>query len=406
MDLALAVHIADRSAPRRREFPRRIHVRLPVREEINFAHPATIERLSRTLDWFTRDSWTFSFERRYGTRRVAERQVSLYAAFRESRPTEVALWSGGLDSFAGLWARLTHDPDKRYMLVGSGANTMIFRRQADLIRELRSVTHTQLDLTQVPLRLHTPHRTARNRHPRTRGFVFMLIGAIVAALEGQQALHIYENGIGALNLPFRDAEVGLDHSRAVHPLSLLAVSDLVSHLLGTPFACINPFLFCTKAELCAPLRGTVGETLMHRTISCDSRRRQPGCPPQCGRCSSCLLRRHALAYIGVTDQTQYACTDLADDADRFVLDLMLTQRDRLRTCLQTSDPWLALSATYSELVKVVDRTAKASGASRSDLTVQLMRLYARYVHEWDVVEPRLTLEQSLTFTEAAPHTLC
>jgi len=76
----------------------------------------------------------------------------------------------------------------------------------------------------------------------------MLLGAVCALLADQQLLHIYENGVGAINLPFRASEVGLDHTRAVHPISLFEMSDTVSRITQASFRFVNPFVYSTKAK--------------------------------------------------------------------------------------------------------------------------------------------------------------
>jgi hypothetical protein len=223
----------------------------------------------------------------------------------------------------------------------------------------------------------------RNRYQRSRGFVFLLLGAICACLEGQKALYIYENGIGAMNLSFREAEVGLDHARAVHPLSVLKMKALVSHLFQDEFMFVNPFLFQTKAELCVLLRNSPVEQFVHRTISCDSRPRLGGRPPQCGACSSCLLRRQALAAIGIVDSTTYHKMELDEPADRLPLEAMLMQIETLHTCFASADPWVSLRTRYPSLVKVVDRLSKSTREAPESLITQILRLYEQYMREWD-----------------------
>ena len=386
VDLALAVHIADRFSGHASDRPVNIHITLPVRRPELFAAPAVIQTLHDALYWYTENSWSFTFERRTVERRRAERQTSFGAALRPAAQTEVTLWSGGLDSFAGLWQRQMQRPDVHYVLFGTGPNATILSRQQTLAKRFRSISPVLISLVQVPLRLRTPYRISRNRHPRTRGLVFLLLGAVCAHLEGQSALHLYENGVGAINLPFRATEVGVDHSRAVHPLSLLKMENLISLLLDAPFTIINPFLFQTKAEICAPLKGTAAEALAHLTISCDSRQRRRGQPIQCGRCSSCLLRRQALAAIELDDQTKYAHEDFVEPDDRFVLELMIGQRNMLRACLATTEPWITLRRHYPVLEKTVVRLAKATGVASEQITHQVLDLYMRYADEWDQVQ--------------------
>ena len=62
-----------------------------------------------------------------------------------------------------------------------------------------------------------------------RGVLYSLFLVLRVHTYGEKVLYLYENGIGAINLPYRESAVGLDHSRSVHPLTLLMVSEVVSN---------------------------------------------------------------------------------------------------------------------------------------------------------------------------------
>jgi len=386
VDLGLAVYMADRFSKREANLPCRIHVTLPMRVPDLFNHPKTLQLLRDALYSYTDDNWSFSFEHRMTEGRPSEQQMVLHLPFDNMQITEVALWSGGLDSFAGLWQRANSHPEVRYVLLGTGPNNFILHRQRKLLRYMHRSSSTNFALVQIPLSLRTPYRMYRNRYQRTRGFVFLLLGVVCAYLQGQRTLYIYENGIGALNLSFREAEIGLDHARAVHPLSLLKMKDLVSHLLQEVFTFANPFLFQTKAEICAPLQGSPIEQFVHQTISCDSRPRLAGRPSQCGGCSSCLLRRQALAASGIVDQTGYHKKDLISSMDCLPFEAMLTQLELLRTCFASTDPWIPLRTRYPNLVTVIDRLSQDTGEPSELLIAQLLRLYKQYIQEWDYAQ--------------------
>src|SRR5256885_13829390 len=102
---------------------------------------------------------------------------------------------------------------------------------------------------QIPLRLkqHVDARLSKNRSQRSRGFVFTMLGAVCARVQGESTLYVYENGIGAINLPFNRSTVARDHAVSVHPLSLQRLGNLLSMALGTRFTVVNPFLLSTKA---------------------------------------------------------------------------------------------------------------------------------------------------------------
>jgi 7-cyano-7-deazaguanine synthase in queuosine biosynthesis len=386
VDISLAIAAADRLSVRRSPMPCRIHIALPVRHPEVFTHSSLLNQLCAVLSYYTDDQWSFSFHQRTTLGRPTERQIALPC---HNESTEVSLWSGGLDSLAGLWIRARTRPDVAYVLVGTGLNTFIQHIQQHVAQQLRRTQPIAIDLIQVPLKVITASKKPKNRTQRTRGFVFLLLGAVCALLEGQDTLMVYENGIGALNLAYRNSEVGVDHSRAVHPLALIKMSDLVSQLLERPFRLQNPFLFWTKAEMCALLREKEAEELVYRTSSCDSRQRKPNQPPQCGRCSSCLLRRQALAAAGIPDRTCYCYADFAALGDDTAFEAMHFQVATLRGLLSSAMPWIQLQTQFPTLGTVADRWGRWSGEARETVADRLVRLYRQYVHEWDVAMPPL-----------------
>jgi hypothetical protein len=224
----------------------------------------------------------------------------------------------------------------------------------------------------------------------------MLLGAACAYLSGQRILYLYENGIGAINLPYRKSAIGLDHSRSVHPLTLLRVSDIISELLGEEFKVQNPFLFWTKAEMCKPLAEDERNDLPPLTMSCDRPHRQQ--PIQCGYCSSCILRKQALAASRMEDKTRYIVPHGRKPAGDTSLYLwhMLAQVSTLRDLLNVSDDlnlqWESLTRRFPDVDDIVDRTAMAEILLPADMQKHLIRLYQAYVAEWDAVEAYISVD--------------
>jgi hypothetical protein len=215
---------------------------------------------------------------------------------------------------------------------------------------------------------------------RSRGFVFLLLGAVCSCQAGKDTLYIHENGIGAINLPFRKSEVGLDHSRSVHPLSLIHMGDLLSAILERPFFFRNPFLSWTKAQMCKEPLERGAEKQVFATVSCDSRHR--AYPMQCGYCSSCLLRRQAIAVSGVIDKTHYQITDNPSrerkSVDATHYRAMLAQVDAMKTLLAVPDSWHKISQRYHTLLDIVDNAEE-----QETIQAQLLQLYQNYVTEWE-----------------------
>jgi hypothetical protein len=391
VDLASAVAVADRLSSRKRYQSCSLQICLPVRHPELFGCSAILQRLQDILYWYTQDQWSFDFSRRSSSGRLAERELSLLNPNCYGLPTEVALWSGGMDSLAGLYSRVKNGPaSSHYVLFGTGANTFIHSKQQDAAEAIDALFPGRTNLVQVPLRLGETKEMRKHSLQRSRGFVFLLLGAVCAMLEGQQALSVYENGIGAINLLFTQAEVGLDHSLSVHPVSLIRMGEFISHLFGTPFTFQNPFLFHTKAQMCAPLAEEEAfERLVLSTFTCDRYLRDR--PQQCGRCSSCLLRRQAIAVLNVKegDPTSYCMTTASrygpksriSDCDH--LHAMETQVASLRDCLTTENPWESICRYAPQLLEIIDEMAEKKIFSRDRLIDDLVQLYTCYVSEWD-----------------------
>ena len=385
IDLAVAVHVADRLSIRKGEIPCHIHIVLPLRYPRNIDHPHIMQCLVDTLYWYTGDHWCFEFKQRIALGRPAELQACLPWMNTSFEPTEVALWSGGLDSLAGLFTRLSADTATHYTLIGTGSNSIIQHTQSQVAQVVREIVPNRTKLVQLPICLEETADLPKNSSQRSRGFVFLLLGAATSLIEKQDTLYVYENGIGAINLPFRMSEVGLDHARSVHPRSLLKMSTLVSQLLDMPFKFRNPFLFWTKAQMCEALVQDNTVDLIFDTISCDRLHREK--PMQCGYCSSCLLRRQALAVLGVEDKTPYVATHgtRPRTLDSSHLRAMLYQVDKLRVVLNAPEPWQAFSARYYQVTELY-QTTQYDGTTPEQRRNQLLQLYERYVKEWDVVQ--------------------
>ncbi|MGB7251401.1 MAG: 7-cyano-7-deazaguanine synthase, partial [Phormidesmis sp.] len=157
----------------------------------------------------------------------------------------------------------------------------------------------------------------------------------------------------------------------------------------------NPFLFWTKAEMCQILAEEGKNDLVALTKSCDRPHRQQ--PIQCGYCSSCLLRRQALAASKIEDRTRYVICHgkrPADDPSVY-LRHMLAQVHTLRCLINASDfpslQWEALTQKFPVLDDIVDRGSMAKNLAFDDMRGRLIQLYRSYVTEWDDVESSLSV---------------
>lgn len=390
VDLAVAIHASDRLAPHKLDQnQRRLHIVLPVRHpELLNAQPFQT-KLKELLYWVTGSEWVFDFQKRKAAGRFVEKQLVLPTT---PKKTEVALWSGGLDALAGLYTCLKMYPEKSFVLFGSGSNNIVYSRQEEVAKKVQSIFPNRCQLIRVPIRFYDSSKQRKNNIPRGRGVVFTLLGAACAYLMGSHVLSVYENGIGAINLPYRASAIGLDHSRSVHPLTLLMVSDVISELLGEKFQVKNPFLFSTKGEMCQALAKDGRIDLVSGTKSCDSPHRKHHQPIQCGYCSSCILRKQALAASKIEDKTRYVVPHgkrPKEDSSLYFRNMLAqvrTFQDLLTTSNDIYIQWETLTREFPTLDDIVDRTARTESLSITDMQSNLLKLYRNYVSEWNMVE--------------------
>jgi 7-cyano-7-deazaguanine synthase in queuosine biosynthesis len=391
IDLAVAICASDRlasqSLPKKQ---RSLNIVVPVRyPELLNAEPFQ-EKLKDLLEWTTGSQWNFEFKHRTALERFSE-NLALSVI---SGDQEVALWSGGLDALAGLYNQLKTYPDKSFVLFGTGCNTQVHHRQKEVFDKVSLIFPGRINLYRLPIKFHDSKNCPKNKVSRARGVVFMLLGAACAYLMKQRELYMYENGIGAINLPYRKSAIGLDHSRSAHPLTLMMVSELISELIKEKFQIKNPFLFLTKAEMCKPLRAEEGLVLISSTKSCDSSHRKK--ISQCGYCSSCILRKQSIAASQIDDPTQYVVPHgikPSGDISQQVRH-MLAQVSTLESIFSADElsgcHWKALTERFVELNDVVDRCSASEDIHSSEMRERLVRLYKTYVSEWNDVGSKIS----------------
>ncbi|NEQ99341.1 MAG: hypothetical protein F6K30_21980 [Cyanothece sp. SIO2G6] len=402
VDIAASIHVSDRLVPqdlRKRE--RHISVYLPVRNPNLIRSTAFQEKLEGLLWWTTGSNWRFYFQDLDSIERQSEIQGTL-TRFWLIPVDEVALWSGGLDALAGLYNRLVSFPTKSFRLLGAGGNTQVYNRQKIVAHKIREIFPDRISLARLSLTLSGTKKQSKNQVSRARGIVFMLLGTACALLMEQKELFVYENGIGAINLPYRKSAIGVDHTRSVHPRTLLDLSQAISEFIGKEFRISNPFLFSTKAEMCRILAENSEIQLVAKTQSCDRQDRinGEGKVLQCGHCSSCLLRKQALAAAKLVDATQYV-TSHGTQPSKSVNDYlphMLAQLFTFRQCFQSStipeQQWQALVMEFPMLEEIVVRCSESENLTLSEMQQKLLHLYKNYVMEWDTVETKISASLS------------
>lgn len=407
LELVNLIYLADRLAPRRprgstdspwRPWKRHLQLSLPVRD-LDFWQDAKVsEQLASVLDYITEDRWCFAFRRL--TNAPSQSSLDFKTDFKVPDNTFIALFSGGLDSFAGTTTYLSNHNFDCICLISAVTNQRMKGTQKSLVRPLKRAFNR--DIIYMPIMLQLRERTLpdhlEEKSQRSRGFLFCVLGSVFSFHAGRRSLNLFENGIGAINLPMAEFQIGTDNTRATNPLALLEMSKLLSMIFDEPFIIENLALWSTKTELCralidSPLRQTISQT-----VSCDgSFSRRVRRKRQCGVCTSCLLRRLSLTAADLVEadlsegyQFDILKASSIENANRlFQFKAMRKQVQKLKTCLEAHSPWFELSRSYPMLEEIRLSLGNLTKADTELIQNKILCLYSNYVHEWSMFESRI-----------------
>lgn len=397
LHLAALIYAADRLAKRPNTWYRHLILRLPV-QDLSFWRSYEVgRRLETLLHTLTDDEWSFEYWKATSRPRAySEHQLTIFDSARRSENAFVCLFSGGLDSLAGLAIDLIGNHFERAILVSCGTSSRLFGLQKRLHQDLQRLAAVPINPCIVPFRLaQSGSYNDNERSQRARAFFFGCLGFSVAVLTGTNRLRIYENGIGAINLPLTPAQIGAHSTRATHPFALREMEDFFACVRDDNFGLELPFLFTTKGEMCKRLRSSRLKTLVEATISCDGFPPRQSGSPHCGHCTSCLLRRQALWEGGFSIGSDHYRSDVlaveatSDEAvNTLPLNHMLEQVHRLKMILEVANPELKLLEEFPEIHDAIDALL---AKNTPDCRPKLLELYRRYCLEWQAFSNQFRL---------------
>jgi 7-cyano-7-deazaguanine synthase in queuosine biosynthesis len=260
--------------------------------------------LNATLNTLTSDDWDVTVSA--GAPSYPEGGVM----FDHWRATEVALFSGGLDSTAHAASRARNGEGK-LLLVAHYSDFEKAQQKGicDAVQSINGSVHLH-QFSQQPGRPLS--WIARHRNPelstRTRGLLFIAAAVYAAAAHRVDEVAIPENGQLAINPPLAANRVGACSSRSVHPKALELINQLI-RTGGGAIKVVNPLVGLTKADVCRlALDSGLSPEVLARTVSCGRppRRRGRGPYAHCGCCFPCLVRRAGLWHaLHGQDGTEY-----------------------------------------------------------------------------------------------------
>lgn len=300
VSLAAQVYAVDRSCRRGRSWKRR----LPVQAIVSNCEPWTHCRsaLVKALTVLTDDIWELRISK--GRQPLPEEKQPWLLRVSEPQITSMALFSGGLDSFAGSASWLDNHQEEVLVLVSVSSSTVTGRIQRDVAGLLMQAYPERVVHICVPLNLIKAPDVERSQ--RTRGLIYTAIAGAVAHCAGVGRVLIFENGYGSINPRLLGYQEGAQATKSTHPFVVRLMEEAYREA-GLPIRIELPYAAHTKAELLRTLPGKLRDGI-RLTVSCDSFPLRIKATKQCGHCGSCILRQQALREAGLQrfDRGDYA----------------------------------------------------------------------------------------------------
>lgn len=336
-----------------------------------WSQPNVSNLTAELLHFLTGDLWLVSFAKH--NRPQASGVQTLLALNGDWRPSRVALYSGGLDSAAGLAHQLLNG-QRDILLLTAGHQSTIRRRALDQVHDLKRLVPNARTIGHASFVLNL-ERSGRLREQettqRSRGFLFCTSAAVLAAACSIRNIDIYQNGHGAINLPLTAGGLsnGLS-TRGAHPTFLRMMTMLTRDALSVDLQFNLPFVSMTKATMVAELAKVPGlMSWAQQSRSCVHTSWRESGVTHCGYCPACIERHQALIAAGSDDMTSYS--------KRLWEDTRALDDDYFRAYLGQASRW-TLEASRAQ--EHLSQHVALSGLQQCDIA-QLTDLHQRHAIE-------------------------
>ena len=352
---------------------------IPVRRPDVWSDAELREELAKTVGFLSDDCYEFDFVE--ATAPLAER--SLYfpdfdkASF---QPDEIALFSGGLDSFAGAVDSIVNC-GRKTVLVAHHSATKVLAAQKELVGLLRQAGHGSR-LMHIPVNVTNADIRPAEQTQRSRSFLFASLAFVIARMFGKDEFTFYENGVVSLNLPIAHDVLGARATRTTHPKVIRGFERIFSLLAERQIEIRTPFMWLTKREVVEKIVAAGFGNCLSTTVSCVHPMLWTRDVRHCGRCSQCIDRRFAVlaADAGRFEPAEGYGVELltgarTDDQDvRVAVAYMKFWRDLLKSSRER------LPQAYSDVFSVVREVPGLAPEAVLDRIWQLLRHHAKDVN--------------------------
>lgn len=300
LEIAGYIYAADRSIKRGaidsleyHGWARNLHFVFKVRDLDFWKQEKTIKLLSDALLFVSGDdevSFTFiGGASNFGQLNVFDVPgISPQATGKSS----IALFSGGLDSLAGVLDILEKTNDN-VILVSHRANPGTTKTQKGIHKKLEEDYPDRIKYYSFKCTLK---ERASEETQRTRIFLYTSIAFSLATIFNENEVSIFENGVTSINFSKRADLINARASRTTHPKTLFHMKEFFAHVSDKVFNIKHPFLFNTKTDIFSLIHSYNRHNYINSTVTCTKtfqKFEHNSSATHCGGCSQCIDRRFA-----------------------------------------------------------------------------------------------------------------
>ncbi len=304
LEIAAYVFCADRLTSRGSKdnveyhnWSRLFHFAIKVRDFDFWNTHDVKEKLKEALVFMSGDrAYHFTFQPEHSTPPTSLFDTEKFQ-IEPQQNTRVILFSGGLDSLAGIVECLENSSDQLCLISHrSGQGTA--KTQNQLINALHEWYPDRIKYYKFSCKLHGIR--AREETQRTRAFLYTSIAYALSHVLFQEEIFVYENGITSINFPKQQNQINARASRTTHPKTMTLLENLFSEIDQSKIKISTPFLWKTKTDIFHILDEVGRRDLITSTVSCSQTFKLGSQATHCGGCSQCIDRRFA-AYASKLD---------------------------------------------------------------------------------------------------------
>lgn len=322
LEIAGYIYAADRNIKRGNpddleyhSWARNLHFFIKVRDFKFWNSKQAKTKLSEALLYVSGDNnIEFTFEK--GGKDVGQKNLfdDEKIQFENNDKVHVALFSGGMDSLAGIIETL-ETTEKKLILVSHRSNPGTTKTQKGVFNKLQQdypdrITYYHFECT-------VKKQRPKEETQRTRIFLYTSIAFTLSSIFGENELHIYENGITSINFSKRADLINARASRTTHPQTLHNMNEFFSSVSDKKFVLRHPFLFKTKTDVFEIIKKYNRQNYIDLTVTCTKtflKFEHKSMASHCGGCSQCIDRRFAAFASNLEDYDATYDFDLAKDS--------------------------------------------------------------------------------------------